>query len=105
LPAAHAEQKFELGTAEKIGGKDIKSAHAVMEDRGWAVVVSFNKAGAKAFAEITTRGVGRQLAIVAGGKVVFAPVVIDPIKGGSLTLSGNMTEAEARKLSKLILGK
>ena len=50
------------------------------------------------FASITASNINRQLAIVANGKVLSAPIVRTAISGGEMQISGAMTFSETHKL-------
>ncbi len=63
------------------------------------VHMSMNGEGAKRWANLTRENVGRCIAIVLDGYVVSAPVVNGEIKGGSSSISGNFTQAEATDLA------
>ena len=58
--------------------------------------------GAKLFGEITRNNVGRAFAIVLDGKVLSAPVIREPIIGGSGQISGNFTAEETVQLAALL---
>ena len=58
--------------------------------------------GAKRFGEITRDNVGRPFAIVLDGKVLSAPVIREPIIGGSGQISGNFTVQRANDLAVLL---
>lgn len=62
------------------------------------VRVDFNAEGTKLFSEITTKNVGRQVAIFLDGALVSAPVVQEAITDGTAIISGNFTAQEAREL-------
>ncbi len=66
------------------------------------VHMSMNGEGAKRWANLTRENVGRCLAIVLDGYVVSAPVVNGEIKGGSSSIEGNFTQAEATDLSNVL---
>jgi len=63
------------------------------------VSVAFDSAGARQFADITTRNVKKRLAIILDGKVQSAPVIQEPITGGEARISGDFTMEEARDLA------
>lgn len=71
-------------------------------DGSWQVLVRFDATGARAFAELTAGLVGEPLAIEVDGTVVTAPVVREPILGGSVAISGGFDEAEARRIARAI---
>ncbi len=62
----------------------------------------FNQAGAKRFASVTSKNVGKPFAIVLDGKVISAPVIREPILGGSGQISGNFTVQSANDLAVLL---
>jgi SecD/SecF fusion protein len=66
------------------------------------VHMSMNGEGAKRWANLTRENVDRCLAIVLDGYVVSAPVVRGEIKGGSSSIEGNFTQAEATDLSNVL---
>ena len=68
----------------------------------WLVSFSFSSVGGRAFADITTRQVGRPFAIVLDGKVISAPVIREPITGGRGQISGSFTAATAHDLAVLL---
>ena len=55
------------------------------------VTFRFDSAGAARFAEITRENVGKPFAIVLDNKVLSAPVIREPITGGSGQISGSFT--------------
>jgi preprotein translocase subunit SecD len=79
----------------------IKSAALERESDGTpSILIKLTEAGGKRFGEITTEYVGKRLGIVFDGKLHSIPSVRDPILGGSLTITGNITELEATELVK-----
>jgi preprotein translocase subunit SecD len=63
------------------------------------VTFRFNAAGADKFASFTRNNIGRVMAIVVDGRVVTAPVIREPILGGTGQISGNFTSASAAQLA------
>lgn len=66
------------------------------------VTFRFDAAGAKRFARATQENVGLPFAIVLDNKVVSAPVIREPILGGTGQISGNFSVQEANDLSVLL---
>jgi preprotein translocase subunit SecD len=62
----------------------------------------FNSTGARKFAEATQQNVGKPFAIVLDNKVISAPVIREPILGGSGQISGNFTVQQANDLAILL---
>ncbi|MBI2034747.1 MAG: protein translocase subunit SecD [Candidatus Levybacteria bacterium] len=63
------------------------------------VQLAFTANGAKKFAEITKRNVGKILPIVLDNQVVEAPRVNEAITGGSAVITGEFTPEQAKALS------
>ena len=82
-----------------LTGRYIKSAQASINDLGKPVVgIVFNDEGAKIFEELTSRNVGKPLAIFLDNELIEIPVVREAISGGEAQISGNFTPDSARKL-------
>lgn len=64
------------------------------------VTVRFTDEGSDLFAEITRSHVGEKLGIFLDGELLSAPVINEPITGGSAVISGNFTQDEAKQLVK-----
>lgn len=62
----------------------------------------FNGRGARRFAHVTEENLGKPFAIVLDDKVISAPVIREPITGGSVQISGNFTLAEANSVAMLL---
>lgn len=84
-----------------LQGDRLVDAAAGFDERTGQPIVSFrlDAVGAKQFAAITQAHVGEPFAIVLDGKVLSAPVIREPIIGGSGQISGNFTPAEAAALA------
>ena len=66
------------------------------------VTFRFDTAGAKRFGLATSKNVGKLFAIVLDGKVISAPVIREPILGGSGQISGSFTFQSAQDLALLL---
>jgi preprotein translocase subunit SecD len=66
------------------------------------VTFRFDSAGAKRFGAATSKNVGKLFAIVLDRKVISAPVIREPILGGSGQISGSFTIQGAQDLSLLL---
>lgn len=62
----------------------------------------FNGRGTRRFAHVTEENVGKPFAIVLEGKVISAPVIREPITGGSGQISGNFTLEEANGVAMML---
>jgi preprotein translocase subunit SecD len=83
-----------------MSGANISSANVQINQYNQPIVaISFNSKGTKEFAGITTKYTGKRLAIILDHNVNSAPVIEEPITGGSATISGNFTTAKATDLA------
>ncbi len=62
------------------------------------VLINFNAEGTRLFADITSKNIGRELAIFLDGTMLSAPVIQDSITNGSAVVSGNFTAQSAKEL-------
>ena len=67
-----------------------------------AVSITFDSVGAERFAKLTTENVGQQFAIILDGEVLSAPVIREPIFGGSSQISGGFSVEKATSLSRAL---
>ena len=84
-----------------LTGTDLKDAQAATNQQNGQNVVNleFTDEGAKKFADLTTKNVGRTIAILLDGEVLTAPNVREPILGGKAEISGQKTLKEAQNLA------
>lgn len=89
---------------DMVGGEDLVDAQPGFDQTNNEPIVSFrfNTSGAKKFGQVTQKNVGRPFAIVLDNKVVSAPVIREPILGGSGQISGSFTVEEANDLAILL---
>ena len=62
----------------------------------------FDSQGARRFGDATRANVGKRFAIILDDKVISAPVINEPITGGSGQISGNFTTETANDLAVLL---
>lgn len=62
----------------------------------------FNGRGARRFAHITEENIGKPFAVVVDDKVLSAPVIREPIRGGSGQIAGNLTLEDANRVAMLL---
>jgi preprotein translocase subunit SecD len=84
-----------------MSGENLVDAQPGFDQRTNEPVVSFrfNAAGTRQFARITEEGVGKPMTVVLDGTVLAAPVIREPIVGGSGQISGNFTVQSANDLA------
>ena len=97
-------QKFLVEKRVLVSGADLTDAQPGFDQRSSEPIVSFrfNSAGARKFAEATQQNVGKPFAIVLDNKVISAPVIREPILGGSGQISGSFTVEQANDLAILL---
>jgi preprotein translocase subunit SecD len=87
-----------------VSGEDLVDAQPGFDQRTGEPIVSFrfNTNGARRFAQVTQENVGRPFAIVLDNQVISAPVIREPILGGSGQISGRFTVEQANDLAILL---
>jgi preprotein translocase subunit SecD len=97
-------QKYLIEKRILVSGGDLVDAQPGFDQRTNEPVVNFrfNSAGARKFAEVTQANVGKPFAIILDNKVISAPVIREPILGGSGQISGNFTVQSANDLAILL---
>lgn len=82
-----------------LTGADLKSASPGTDQYGKPIVnIEFTKKGTQLFREVTSRSVGKPLAILLDKKVISAPKVNEPIPSGRAYISGNFGVKEMHDL-------
>jgi protein-export membrane protein SecD len=105
LPSEDATEQFVLvyRQAAITGDRLTNSGVSTDQQTGEPVVTfRFDSAGARRFADLSRDNVGRRFAIVLDNVVISAPVIREPILGGSGQISGNFTFETANNLSILL---
>lgn len=87
-----------------VSGGDLTDAQPGFDQRTSEPIVTFrfNSSGARRFSQATTENVGLPFAIVLDNEVVSAPVIREPITGGSGQISGSFTVQQANDLAILL---
>jgi preprotein translocase subunit SecD/SecD/SecF fusion protein len=105
LPMAdNPQQTLDVYSNVAVDGASLENAQASTDPQSgqWVVNFSLNALGARQFADVTTANVGKLFAIVLDGKIIEAPVIREPITGGSGQISGNFTAQSATDLALLL---
>ncbi|MFD0903119.1 SecDF P1 head subdomain-containing protein [Actinomadura sediminis] len=75
----------------------------------WGVEIRLTGDDAKAFARLTEQAAaeppGRRIAILVDERIVAAPMVNEPVRGGEIMITGNYTRAEVDDLVERITGR
>ena len=87
-----------------VSGADLTDAQPGFDQRTGEPIVSFkfNTSGARKFADATLKNVGTPFAIILDNEVISAPVIREPITGGSGQISGGFTVQQANDLAILL---
>jgi preprotein translocase subunit SecD len=106
LPGTKSEGKtpYLIEKRVLVSGEDLTDAQPGFDQRNGEPIVTFrfNNNGARRFATVTQENVGRPFAIVLDGEVISAPVIREPILGGSGQISGSFTVQGANDLAILL---
>lgn len=91
-------------TSTGLTGKDLKLAQVQFQSskQGLSqpvVSLQFSPEGTKKFADVTSRNIGKQVAIFLDEQVVTAPVVQTTISDGQAVITGNFTVDTAKALT------
>ena len=97
-------QQYAIQKRVMVSGDSLTDAQPSFDQRTSQPVVNFrfDSVGAKRFGEVTAKNVGEPFAIVLDGKVISAPVIREPILGGSGQISGSFSVKEAQDLALLL---
>lgn len=83
-----------------LTGADVVNANPSFDKTNQSyVMLQFNNRGSRIFERLTGENVGKRMAIVLDGKVYSAPNIREKIAGGSASISGSFTTAEAQDLA------
>ena len=101
---AENRQPYLLEKRIIVSGEELTDAQPGFDQRTSEPIVSFkfNNSGARKFAQVTQENVGRPFAIVLDDEVISAPVIREPIIGGSGQISGSFTVESANNLAILL---
>jgi len=108
LPAGTEVLPGERGGSEvvqkrvMVSGENLVDAQATFQNNQPVVSFRFDSVGARRFGDATRENVGRRFAIVLDNKVISAPVIREPILGGSGIISGSFTVESAQDLALLL---
>ena len=95
-------QRFVVRKRVMVSGENLVDAQPSFQDNLPVVTFRFDTVGAKRFGNATQENVGRLFAIVLDDKVISAPVIREPILGGSGQISGTFTVQEVQDLALLL---
>jgi preprotein translocase subunit SecD len=101
---AENNQPYLIEKRVMVSGEDLTDAQPGFDQRNGEPIVTFrfNNNGARRFAQATQENVGKPFAIVLDNEVISAPVIREPILGGSGQISGSFTVQAANDLAILL---
>jgi len=85
-----------------VSGENLVDSQPSFQDGRPVVSFRFDAVGGRRFGQATTENVGRPFAIVLDDKVISAPVIREPILGGTGVISGSFSVQEAQDLALLL---
>ncbi len=97
-PGAEALDPYFKNTI--LTGRYLKKAQMEFDQTTYKpqIGLEFNDEGAKLFADITSKNVGKRVAIYLDGSPITTPVVQEAITGGKAQITGTFNEKEAKQL-------
>lgn len=97
------EKGFPQWESAGLTGEDLKSAILSTNQAGqWTVGLEFNGKGATRFGELTSKLVGKPMAIYFDGEEISAPVIREAIYGGRAEISGGDSGFSAEEAQKMV---
>jgi protein-export membrane protein SecD len=104
MSATSPKIPYAVKTRVLVAGGDVTDAQPGFDQRSGEAIVSFrfNSSGSRRFAQATAENVGQPFAIVLDNEVISAPIVREPITGGSGQISGHFTLQQANDLAILL---
>src|SRR5499426_317134 len=104
VTAKEGKQPYLIKKQVMVSGEDLTDAQPGFDQRTSEPIVTFrfNNNGARRFAQVTQENVGRPFAIVLDNEVISAPVIREPILGGSGQISGSFSVEQANDLAILL---
>ena len=101
-----SKTKIYLHKEASLTAKDVSGAKSIKDDAGKpAVEIVLTDKGGEKLAKATAGHVGKPLAMIVDGKVIFAPVVRSKIEGPKVLVTGHFSDEEAARIVKVVQGK
>jgi preprotein translocase subunit SecD len=85
-----------------VSGADLRNARARLGDRGVVVEFQFSSEGGDKFYDLTSKNIGKPLAIVLDGQVVMAPRINAALRESGVIESSTFTPQSAKQLEMLL---
>ena len=96
--------KLKINKRVVMSGENLVNATPSFDNQNNMTIVSFtlDRVGTKKFGRITTKNVGKRLAIILDNKIISAPQIREPIVGGTGQISGDFNFQSATDLALLL---
>src|SRR5262245_3134806 len=104
LPGRGNRQTYFVYKRAILTGRELVDAQPAFDARTSQPVLNFkfNANGTRQFAQATQENVGKPFAIVLDNEVLSAPIIREPILGGTGQISGNFTVQDANDMAILL---
>lgn len=101
LPVPGTMDTIAIDTIAICLASDFQEVRSVLDEYGHqpAIQIRLAETARQRFAQASKRNIGKRIAIIAGGRILSAPVVQSEIPGGELTLTGGFTLEETRAIA------
>ncbi len=102
LPSGDDGRSYVVQKRVMVSGDTLVDAQPSFQDGAAVVSFKFDSIGGRRFGEATRANTGHLFAIVLDNKIISAPVIREPIMGGSGVISGHFTTQSAQDLALLL---
>lgn len=102
IPLESSVHSIVIYSRPLITGEMLVNAQVSFHLNNPVVNFKLNNAGAKIFGDVSSKNTGKRFAIVLDDKAISAPVINEPILGGSGMISGNFSVDSANELALLL---
>lgn len=104
------DKRFFANRTPMLSINDIASASVVTEDVGFyekgsivhkpmpAILIQFKEDSKKKLHKLTSENINKRLGIFINGQLIMAPIIMEPISGGSVKISGEFTREETQRI-------
>ena len=101
----NSDLKFYVEDSVFLRNSELKSTEVIDVNTHPKILVTLTEEGTENFADFTEQNIGRNAAILVGGKLVSAPRINAKIDEGKLIIVGNFSLEEAEQIAIGILKK
>ena len=83
----------------ELDNNDIESAKLIKTEWGEHVIdLKFTEYGAEKLLHVSSQNIKKRLAILANGRLLVAPIIMDPMKEGRTRIGGGFSKEEAKQI-------